>query len=499
MLHPDDQEPWFRLLERSRKPGGLFSCEMRLRRSDNRYIWVRSNAIWLPRGGEKVETLLGFILDVEEVRQAREAVRRSEARFRAFFDHAPIAAFIKDADHRYLYVNDMTASIVGLPLEHILGRTVEELFSPEVAERLADVDRRVLAGQTIETWSGEVSSVDGRQHQMLDIKFPVQDLDTDELLVGGFGLDVTEERQAQARLQSAQRLESLGVLAGGVAHDFNNLLVAILGNAELARTGNEEERENCLTAVVQTARRASELCEQLLAYAGRSVTRKTVLHVPDFIRGTHDLLAISTRELCDVRLQFHDSCPDIEFDPGQLQQIVINLVMNAAQASPTKDSVVTVECDAAHRIEEEGASVVYNWVRAPSPLFRIRVADEGEGLASETVARIFDPFFTTKSDGHGLGLAAVLGIVKANAGAIQVNSAPGHGTSISIYLPSTNQPISTDAPVRPNSEHTAVQGTVLVVDDEASVADVCRLLLERMGLDVIVVSTGQEAIEITAT
>ncbi|MEL6546864.1 MAG: response regulator, partial [Myxococcota bacterium] len=100
---------------------------------------------------------------------------------------------------------------------------------------------------------------------------------------------------------------------------------------------------------------------------------------------------------------------------------------------------------------------------------------------------------------HGLGLAAVLGIVKANAGAIQVNSAPGHGTSISIYLPSTNQPISTDAPVRPNSEHTAVQGTVLVVDDEASVADVCRLLLERMGLDVIVVSTGQEAIEITAT
>lgn len=497
LVHPDDLEAWVQALESTRRCGGVFTNEVRLARADGRYLWVRSHGIWLPRTGEEPMWLVGFLLDVSEIRDAREALRRSEARFRAFFDHAPVAAYLKDAQHRHVYANPAAAEIAGTPVADLSGRTTAETFPAEVAERLMEVDRRVLSGHTVETWSGSVSATGGGERRVYDIKFPVQDIDSDALLVGGFSVDVTEQTIAQERLLASQRLESVGVLAGGVAHDFNNFMVAILGNAELARSDTGTGAEHHLDAIIETARRASELCEQLLAYAGRSVTRHSVVHVPTFVRETASLLSMSTRDLGVLEYDIDDECLNVEIDPGQLRQILMNLVMNAAQASTGPSVPVRIRCDTARRFDHDGATVSYSWLRGPGPFVRLSVIDRGAGLSPETASQIFDPFFTTKAEGHGLGLASVLGIVRANRGAIRVDSVPSEGTEMSVYFATTEAPVTPDAPLVESAE-TPLVGRAVVVDDEPAVAEVCRLLLERLGLSATVVHEGAEAAETIA-
>ncbi len=298
----------------------------------------------------------------------------------------------------------------------------------------------------------------------------------------------------------AQKLESLGVLAGGIAHDFNNLLTGILGNAELVQMDVPPDSPSfqCLDVIRTTALRASELCQQMLAYAGKARFEIKPVNLNSLIREMVGLLKISISK--KVQLEFHPApeLPAVEADATQMRQVVMNLVTNASEAMENQSGVIniatgTVRCDAECLEKLYLGSEI-----SPGEFVYIEVADTGCGMDKTTQQRIFDPFFTTKFTGRGLGLAAVLGIVRSHKGAVEVKSAPGEGTTFRILLPVSSRTASGDKTSRmhlpqpkPEKHH-----TVLVVDDEEPVRELCYHALHRYGYTVLTAANGEEALQI---
>ena len=244
-------------------------------------------------------------------------------------------------------------------------------------------------------------------------------------------------RRLQEKMLETQRLEGLGVLAGGIAHDFNNLLTVIMGNVALSQTeaGETPETRARLTKALTAANRAADLCRQLLAYAGQGSFTITRINLNDLVRETASLIEGSVRERAQLRLNLGESLPPIEGDFSQVQQIVMNLVLNAAEAMPSTGGKIEITTTA----EALAAGALPDALPAPPArggvYLRLQVTDTGSGMTPEVRARIFDPFFTTKFTGRGLGLAAVLGIVRSHRGALTVASQPGAGSTFCVYLP----------------------------------------------------------------
>jgi PAS domain S-box-containing protein len=303
-----------------------------------------------------------------------------------------------------------------------------------------------------------------------------------------------ERRRIELQLLNAQKLESLGVLAGGVAHDFNNLLVAILGNLELALAElapGSLVREQIHDAEL-AAQRAAELTRQMLAYSGRGKLAVEPASLSQVVEEMLHILRISISKKAALRLSLPAELPAIEADLGQLRQVVMNLVLNASEAVGDVEGVIAVsvgqtECDRAVL----GACWVDDGLE-PGPYVYLEVTDTGCGIPREQKSRIFDPFFTTKFTGRGLGLPAVLGIVRGHRGAIAVTSTPGKGTTFRVYFPASRRPAAAaEATV---GESWRGEGTVLLVDDEPMVRTVGKKMLERLGFDVLLADDGLQAL-----
>jgi signal transduction histidine kinase/AmiR/NasT family two-component response regulator len=303
-------------------------------------------------------------------------------------------------------------------------------------------------------------------------------------------------RAIEAKVLEVQKLESLGVLAGGIAHDFNNLLVAVMGNAGLALLDlPEDSPARSSIADIETAgRRAGELARQMLAYSGRSRGLVEPIELSELIHELLALLQVSIGKGVELRLQLPETPLVVDGDPAQLRQVVMNLVINAADAiGRTSSGTVSIRAQLLHASAEYLADVHPEAGLAPGPYASLEVADTGIGMDPATRDRIFDPFFTTKDTGRGLGLAAVLGIVHRHGGAIRVYSELGHGTTFRILLP-----VSAAVPVvAPDLDGDwRGEGTVLVVDDDPGVRRVACRLLETFGLTVRTAASGAEAIGI---
>lgn len=306
-----------------------------------------------------------------------------------------------------------------------------------------------------------------------------------------------------ARVQQVQKLETLGTLAGGVAHDFNNLLQAILGNASIIRVhaGSSADVETSVEQIEIACRRAGELTNQLLAYAGKG---KFVLETVDVSR-----LAIEMSKLLEASLprkprllgQFAHGLPAVEGDPTQLRQVLMNLVINAAESLPDNSGVIRLSTGKVDLQADDLEGLLLGSGLPPGTYIYCEVCDTGCGMTEEVRARIFDPFFTTKQNGRGLGLAAVLGIVRGHRGALQVHSESGSGTLVRVLFPvSLKQPPASRASA-PLHQFPAerISGTILVVDDEAAIRSSARFLLESLGFAVVTASDGLEAVEIFKT
>ncbi len=308
------------------------------------------------------------------------------------------------------------------------------------------------------------------------------------------------ERRDEALLQT-QKLESLGVLAGGVAHDFNNLLTGILGSASLAVDSLPEEADflkPILEDVVVASQRAADLTKQLLAYAGKGRFVVTKINVSLLVREVRHLLQSTLPKHVQLDLDLSEDPVHIEADASQIQQVVMNLMINAAEAIPEdKEGSVQVRT----RVEEFGApgsSGVFGFGElTPGKYVILTVRDNGSGMDEDTKARIFDPFFSTKFTGRGLGLAAVVGIVRGHKGALEVASLPGSGTTFTVMFPAADGQCAVTVTAKPQAvELTKRDLTVLVIDDEQTVRRIAKNALERQGTQVILAETGREGIEL---
>ena len=300
-------------------------------------------------------------------------------------------------------------------------------------------------------------------------------------------------RAIEAKVLEVQKLESLGVLAGGIAHDFNNLLVAILGNAGLALLDLPEgsPARSSIIDVETASRRAGELARQMLAYSGRSRFRIEPVELSELVRELLTLLEVSIGKGVILVLHLPDEPIVVDADAAQLRQVVMNLVINAADAIQERSGTVTIRVDRLLADEAYLADAYPGAGLAAGDYATLEIADTGMGMDQATQARIFDPFFTTKFTGRGLGLAAVLGIVRGHGGALRVYSELGHGSTFRVLLP-----LSASSPVSSSDGDGAwrAEGNVLVVDDDPMVRSVARRLLESFGLTVVVAAGGPEAV-----
>jgi signal transduction histidine kinase/CheY-like chemotaxis protein len=305
-----------------------------------------------------------------------------------------------------------------------------------------------------------------------------------------------EKKRSEQKLLETQKLESLGVLAGGIAHDFNNLLTGILGNASLAlETPGAEPARPLLEDVVAATERAAHLTQQLLAYAGKGRFFVQPVNLSEAVRQISQLIRSSIPKNVELHLELSESLPAIEADAAQLQQIIMNLVINAAESiaegRPGEVCVTTrtENVDEAHTHQRLVAGEIHTGLYVT-----LEVRDTGSGMDEPTLARIFDPFFTTKFTGRGLGLAAVLGIVRGHHGAMCVESAPGEGTVFKVWMPPGS--VKRSAAARPAAVAAAATApAVLVIDDEEVICRTAKVVLERHGCRVILASSGAEGVE----
>jgi PAS domain S-box-containing protein len=317
--------------------------------------------------------------------------------------------------------------------------------------------------------------------------------------------DITERKQAEEekrnlerQVQRAQKLESLGVLAGGIAHDFNNLLMVVQGHAELAlkEISPMSPARGSISEITTAACRAADLCRQMLAYAGKSSFALERVGLRDLVEEMAHLLKTAISKKAILNLNLERGLPPIEADPTQIRQIVMNLIINASEAIGDRSGVITVSVGATRCDEEYLLGTEEREALAPGLYVHLEVTDTGHGMDAEMQSRIFDPFFSTKFTGRGLGLAAVLGIVRAHKGALKVYSEPGKGTTFKILFPALAE--GEEATRSPDSSPLGDwrgTGTILLVDDEESLVALGARMLEHLGFSVLTAADGLQAVE----
>ncbi|MCA1827505.1 MAG: ATP-binding protein [Myxococcales bacterium] len=421
-----------------------------------------------------------------------ERTRLAEERLTALLDRGPFAVVSFDGQGRVLYSAGGQLRDVGLTA----GETLFEQYRDDPG--ILGTLRRALTG---EAFSALLPRPNGR---IAEVHFsPVRAEGGGIDQVVAIGIDVTARQRAQeerARIQEkmlqTQKLESLGVLAGGIAHDFNNLLTVIQGNAAvaLARLPDGHPVREPIDDIVGAAHRAADLTRQMLAYSGRGRFEIRPLDLRQQVREIANLLRSSIPKKVALRIDEPPYLPTVQGDPSQMHQVVMNLVLNAAEAIGERDGDVTVGLGEEEVGAEGGGDLVGRERLADGRYVRLTVSDTGTGMDEKVRSRIFDPFFTTKSTGRGLGLAAVLGIVRGHGGALRIDSTPGRGTRFDVLLPAAGARAYPAKSGEPSASRG--RGTILVIDDEEHVRVATARLLSAMGYDVLEASDGEQGAEI---
>ncbi len=452
--------------------------------------------------------VLVTINDVTERTAALAAVHAAERRYQDLFQRAPDVFISVDAvDRTVREVNDTYVEVTGIPRDEAVGWSFLSLYHPQAADEVRLAFDRLLREGDLRGVELIARRADGSALPVEVSAIPVRDTRGQLTHFRSTWRDVSALRQAReaqrraemdAHIAQAQKLESLGVLAGGIAHDFNNLLVGIMGNvglAQMALSPGDPARFS-LERAQETGERAADLCRQMLAYSGRGRFVVRPVDISELVQEMAQLLAVSISK--DVRLQFRltPGLPLVQADASQLRQVVMNLVTNGAESIGRDGGVVTVRTIFMHCDEERVSALEDGAGLAPGPCVVLSVSDTGCGMEASTRARMLEPFFSTRFTGRGLGLAAVIGIVRGHRGALDVETAPGRGSAFRVYLPATANEAAPAPEIERRAGPVQVSGKVLVVDDEETVRQVARETLAAIGLDVIEADNGEVALEI---
>ncbi|MDP1832293.1 MAG: response regulator [Geothrix sp.] len=434
-------------------------------------------------------------------RMERE-LKASESRLRAIIEHAIDLVVILDTSGLVSYSSPAAGRLLGYEIGERIGTPALDLVHPEdreiCAQTLAEILRHPGESITIEI---RVMHKDGTPRLMEAVSHNALEVPGVHGIVVN-ARDITERRQAEldrqrmdAKVQQAQKLESLGVLAGGIAHDFNNLLMGIMGHAGLAlmESGIEPGMRRRLQQIEVAATRAADLTNQLLAYSGRGKFHVEPLSLSRLVDEMENLLETVITKKALIEHRHAPDLPPIEGDATQIRQVVMNLITNASDALGDRSGRITVTTGT---MESGPLTPCLAGTPPDGEAVFLEVADTGAGMDPDTLQRIFDPFFTTKFTGRGLGLAAVLGIMRGHRGAVQVITRPGHGTSFRLLFPRSDRAAGQDTLEGQPARAYQSQGAILVVDDEESVRSVATATLERCGFTVLTATHGRDGLGI---
>ncbi len=479
---PEDRQ---RLIEGLQKAGEVKNLEAAFRMKDGSIRYGLMSACVITLGG--APHILSVTRDITERRLEEEKLRESTELFTAVFEHVQAGIVLIDAQtHRIVNINRMAAGMCGLTKEGLTGQTCHGRICGARAGNCPITDGHASRDNDEDT----LITAEGREIPVLKTVVPVRIADRDYLLESF--IDMTERKRLTAQLLQAQKMESVGTLAGGIAHDFNNLLMGIQGITSLMMLdfGSSHPLQERLKMIQDQVVSGADLTRQLLGFArgGRYEIKPT--NINEIIQKTAEIFARTRKEIAVYR-KFERDLWTIEVDQGQMEQVFMNLYVNAWQAMPKGGSITieTQNCvlDAHDRLAQ---------LEKPGRYVKVSVIDTGIGMDEKTRERIFDPFFTTKAIGRrtGLGLAMVYGIVKGHRGIIHVNSEPGQGTEFHLWLPASDKDVAEETA----SFDALLTGTetILLVDDEQMVLEVSKEMLESLGYRVYAAGSGQEAIAV---
>jgi two-component system cell cycle sensor histidine kinase/response regulator CckA len=506
MVHANDRENVAAVIANAREDKRVFDTEFRLLMKDERIKWIHAQGeILFGNDGIPLRSL-GAVQDITAFKRAHEAMQSSEERYRALFEAAGDAIFILQGEI-CIRCNPKALELFGCDESDLLGRALYEFSTPTQPDGR---NSRELADEKIAAaFNGRVQMFEWMHSRCNGMPFPSEVTLSplrlhDEVFVQAIVRDVTErkheeaERQKlEAQLVQAQKMESVGRLAGGVAHDFNNLLTAIVGYADMAAIDSRKSDPAVHEAVLQiraAGERASELTRQLLAFARKQTLEVRVFDVNEMIRGFSTMLKRLIGEDVKFVTELSNAAVHVKADMSQIHQVLLNLVVNARDAMP-KGGMLKIETSSttidAHYVDSHPDA-------KPGEFVTVCVSDTGIGMDDETLKQAFEPFYTTKEmgKGTGLGLSMVYGIVKQHGGHVSVYSELGRGTTFRIYLPLAEEAAHSETA---QSNSPAVSGgneTILLVEDDAVVRRLAFSMLTSLGYDVIEAKSARDATQI---
>jgi two-component system, cell cycle sensor histidine kinase and response regulator CckA len=448
---------------------------------------------------------IGIGIDLRPRKEAEEALRRSEAslearaaELQAIMDALPVAIFVaRDPACREVIGSRATYKLLRLPYGSNLSAAAAGGIAgcrfvrndPELPPCELPHERAAANGQPVHDYEFDVLFDDGTRRNLLANAVPLLDDESQAWGAVSAAVDITDRKRAEERLREAQKLESVGLLAGGIAHDFNNLLTAIMGNTSIVLNEVGPAPARRLKGILRSAQRAARLIRQLLAYSGKGEVISREIDVTQAIAEMRGLMELSVPKSVRLRLDLEQRIPRVRMDPSQLEQIIMNLVINAGEAIGEGNPGHICISTSVTVIDHEFVDALGGHVNAGRYL-QIEVTDSGSGITVETLRKVFDPFFSTKFAGRGLGLAAVAGIVRSTQGAIAVESAPGAGSMFRVLLPVSDSGQWEAEPTNPGA------AVVLVVDDDESVREFIADVARGLGYQVFTACDGEDAIAV---
>jgi PAS domain S-box-containing protein len=494
-IFKDDEESYYLLI----KDLGLIrhpqTCELRMKKDDGTLFWAwLEAAVAVDEGGAPGWRVV--ISDITERKRVEQDLRQSEERLRYAERLAHVGHWRWDVKSNQLSWSEEVFRIFGQPQDRPPSyEAFFRMIQPAYRARVNKAIRECLSEKRGGSVEFEIARPDGDVRTVTSTAEGSLDENGSPQRVFGILQDITDARRAQEESLARQKLESVGTLASGIAHDFNNLLGGVMAQAELAleeyQAGASPEEE--LKRIRDGAIRGSEIVRQLMIYAGKESEAVGLVDVSQVARGMVELLKVSVSKHATLVTDFGADLPAVRGSAGQIQQIVMNLVTNASEALEERDGVIRVST---RRVNLDEPEAIAKGI-AEGDYVQLEVADTGRGMSPETQARVFDPFFTTKSQGHGLGLGVIRGIVRGLGGAIHLSSQLGKGTTFQVFLRSTGIMTGTGGPRRATGEPgPAPLATILVVEDDDSLRVALAQILRRRGFETLDAANGADAINL---
>ncbi|HET6420264.1 MAG TPA: PAS domain S-box protein [Geobacteraceae bacterium] len=450
----------------------------------------------VPLLNDKEEIFAAVIVNEEitELIRAEKSLVESEKKFRTLFEDSKDTIFVSDKDRWFLDINRAGIELFGYSKKELLSMDPVKLYcDPEDRKQLR---RKLGRAGFVNNFEVEMKRKDGEK---IVVQLSVSAIKDEKGQVTGYqGIirDVTERKRLERQLMQAQKMESIGVLAGGVAHDFNNLLTAISGYGQILQesvSADDELMRESIAQVLKAAERAADLTRSLLAFSRKQIINPKPVSIDAIIGNTGKLIQRIIGEDIEFITAFSEEKLIVMADPGQIELVLMNLAANARDAMPRGGRLLV---STSRAVVREGKEEIYD-LRSPGPYALISVADSGTGIDKKSIERMFEPFFTTKEvgKGTGLGLSIVHGIIKQHEGSVLVSSEPGKGTTFNLYLPLAEGVIDGEQPEKPALQAKGME-TLLVAEDEEVVKDFLKRILERAGYKVIAAGDGEEAVEL---